>query len=73
MNIKIVIDYTNHRGERSMRTVIPFGFRFGTSPFHPEPQWLMEAFDRDKGETRTFALLGILGIEPDLSREGTSP
>lgn len=48
--------YTNHRGERAVRTVIPEYIRKGTSPHHKEVQWLLEAHDVVKNEPRTFAL-----------------
>jgi len=46
---KIVgIDYTDYRGERSLREVVPISWRFGVSEWHTEPQWLMRAYDIDK-------------------------
>lgn len=57
----VVIDYTNHRGERSERTILPSGIYFGTTEWHPGPQWLLDAFDRDKGDNRTFAMKDIHG------------
>lgn len=55
----VTIDYTNWRGERSLRRVAPGRFYYGTSDWHPEPQWLMEAFDLDRAAVRTFALAGV--------------
>ncbi len=51
--------YKNHRGETSMRKVIPHCLRYGNTPLHQEDQWLLEAFDCVKGEFRTFALKDI--------------
>lgn len=51
--------YTNHNGEVRLRRVIPMGLRFGTGPYYDEPQWLLEGFDLDKKEYRTFALAHI--------------
>lgn len=48
--------YTNHRGETAQRTAIPLGVRFGSTQWHPEAQWLMRAFDLEKGEEREFAM-----------------
>lgn len=51
--------YTNHRGETAERTVIPLGVRFGSTQWHPEPQWLLRAFDLEKGAEREFAMAEI--------------
>lgn len=54
------IDYTNWRGERSTRAVLPLRFFYGTSEFHrPNPEWLMDAFDIDKQALRTFSMCNI--------------
>lgn len=50
------IDYTNYRGERGVREVVPLGIRFGATEHHPEPQWLMDAYDVQKEAERTFAM-----------------
>lgn len=58
----VEIDYTNHRGERSVRRIEPdddFPMRFGRTAYHPEPQWLLDAMDLDKNEERTFAMKDI--------------
>jgi len=49
-------NYTNWRGEAAERWATPISVRFGTSEWHRKPQWLMRAFDHDKGEEREFAL-----------------
>jgi predicted DNA-binding transcriptional regulator YafY len=56
----VVIDYTNHRGERAKRLINPSAFAF-TSPEHPyyPSQWVAEAWDVDKQEMLTFALAKI--------------
>jgi predicted DNA-binding transcriptional regulator YafY len=58
-NKKVVIDYTNWKGERRERTITPGVFFWGSTNFHPELQWLMTAVDEEKREQRTFALSGI--------------
>lgn len=55
----VVIDYTNHRGERSERKVKPSLIRFGSSPWHKEPQWLLVAKDLEKDALREFAMKDI--------------
>jgi hypothetical protein len=52
-------EYTNHRGETTTRTVRPIRIHFGSTAWHPEPQWLMEVFDVDKVATRDYAMSGI--------------
>ena len=59
----VQILYRNYRGETAMRTVRPSRIWFGTTDWHPEPQWLMEAVDLDKGAERSFALRDILRFD----------
>lgn len=53
------IRYTNYRGETAWRTVLPLRIFWGRNEWHPEDQWLMDAFDADKDTERTFALQHI--------------
>jgi predicted DNA-binding transcriptional regulator YafY len=55
----VTIDYTNYRGERSLRKIKPIGIVFAGSEWHSEPQWLLEAFDISRGADRVFALRDI--------------
>lgn len=48
--------YTNWRGEFGMRRAQPIRLYYGSTEWHPEPQWLLEAMDLGKGERRTFAV-----------------
>ncbi len=48
--------YTNYRGELSRRRVLPAIIKWGATEYHPEEQWLMDAYDLDKEEPRTFAI-----------------
>lgn len=52
----IAMLYTNHRGEISIRNVTPILIDFGSSEWHPDPQWLMSAYDNDKRVHREFAV-----------------
>lgn len=57
---KIVnILYTNYRGETTIRKIIPDKIWFGKTDWHPENQWLLDAFDADKNAERSFALKDI--------------
>lgn len=60
MDLSLVqFDYCNYKGEKETRLVRPIKIWFGSTSFHPEPQWLLEAFDVVRGETRDFAMAGI--------------
>ena len=58
-NKKVIIDYTNWKGERGKRTVTPRIWFWGSTNYHPDNQWLMNAFDEDKQAERTFAMRDI--------------
>ncbi len=55
----LAIRYTNHRGETADRRIVPRQIRFGSTEHHPEPGWIIEATDLDKGAQRSFAWEGI--------------
>ena len=55
----IVIGYTNHRGEHAKRRIHPMNVWYGSTEWHPEPQWFLGALDYDKGEHRDFAIKDI--------------
>lgn len=59
-----MIDYTNHRGERRERRIVPYALEFETSEWHPEPQWVVVAKDLDKDAVRSFPVLNIHGWHP---------
>lgn len=60
----VKIDYTNYKGERKIRTVIPIKLHWGGegSKWHKGAQWLLDVYDLEKGAFRTYALFGIHGI-----------
>ncbi|WP_156967779.1 hypothetical protein [Methylosinus sp. PW1] len=58
--VPLAIDYTNWRGERRERGIIPLRPFFGSNEYHKEPQWLLEAIDTDDWKTKTFAFAGML-------------
>jgi predicted DNA-binding transcriptional regulator YafY len=55
----VQILYTNYRGETSVRKIQPKRLWFGTTEWHPEPQWLLDALDLDKNADRAFAMKDI--------------
>jgi hypothetical protein len=57
---EVVIDYTNWRGERRLRTIIPTGaIDFADTQWHPTRQWLLQALDPEDGKVKMFALSDI--------------
>jgi predicted DNA-binding transcriptional regulator YafY len=66
MNAAVDIDYTNWKGERRVRRIIPKPeqFFFGVTEYHKEPQWLLKAFDVEKKAERTFAMRDIHSWRP---------
>jgi predicted DNA-binding transcriptional regulator YafY len=59
MSKLVVIGYTNHRGEESVRTIVPLKLHFGTNDYYKTPQWIIEAWDCGKEAPRSFALANI--------------
>lgn len=60
--------YTNWRGETAVRTATPISLRWGTTEWHPKPDWLLRAYDHEKRAEREFALADCqfaLPAEPD--------
>jgi hypothetical protein len=67
--------YTNHRGENGIRVVRPLRLWWGTTEWHPDPQWLLDVWDFQKRATRTYALSevdGAAGVEllPEVQSSG---
>ncbi|QFG38330.1 hypothetical protein BDE18_0382 [Paracoccus pantotrophus] len=52
----ITMTYRNYRGEVDNRTVLPIRVWFGSTDWHPEPGWLLSAYDLAKDAHRDFAL-----------------
>jgi hypothetical protein len=57
----VEIDYTNYRGDRATRRLLPMVMFFGDNKFHKGAQWFLEAIDIDKqpNAIRHFALKDI--------------
>lgn len=53
------IDYTNYRGERAVRRVVPHRLYFGEVEWHSGTQWILDAWDVDKDAIRSFAMVDI--------------
>lgn len=57
----VSIRYTNWKGETAVRTIIPRSIRYAATEWHPEPQYLVEAWCCDRQARRSFALLDFGG------------
>ena len=53
--------YTNYKGERAERHVMPNGLEYGEFPYHEGPQWFLHGQCLDRKARRTFALKDIEG------------
>jgi len=60
----VEINYTNWRKETGSRLIIPESISFGSTEWHPEPQWLLRALDVEKKQPRDFALNDIHSWTP---------
>jgi predicted DNA-binding transcriptional regulator YafY len=59
----VTIRYRNYRGETTIRHIQPSHIWFGSTSWHPEPQWVLEAIDLEKGAERSFAMSDILNFD----------
>ena len=62
----VVVLYTNYRRETALRTIVPKRIWFGSTEWHPEDGWLLDAFDVEKGEERSFAMKDIRVWLPEI-------
>jgi hypothetical protein len=51
--------YTNWRGETRERHLVAITLWYGSTNYHPEPQWLLRCMDLEKYEIRDMALAGF--------------
>jgi predicted DNA-binding transcriptional regulator YafY len=58
MKVKIV--YDNWKGEVKIRRITPKKIWFGSTEWHPQEQWILDAFDEDKQADRSFAMADII-------------
>jgi len=52
----VLIEYINWRDEIGFRRILPHRIMYGSTEWHPNAQWLLEATDLDKNAERIFAL-----------------
>ena len=60
MNDKVIIQYTNWKGETGERAIQPLELWFGSTEYHPDEQWLLRAIDIAKNEERNFAMKDVI-------------
>lgn len=59
---KIKVLYTNWRGETGIRNIIPVKIYYGSTEWHKENGWLMEAYDLDRKAIRVYSMKDIKSI-----------
>lgn len=66
----VIINYTNWKGVTAFRRIIPKKIFFGSTEWHKEEQWLLEAYDVDKNADRSFAVKDIKSwqVEQELTK-----
>lgn len=55
----VYILYTNHAGITADRRIIIKGVTWKNTPWHPEKQYIIDAWDCDKDAERSFALKSV--------------
>lgn len=55
----VEIVYTNWKGVTAKRRIVPKNIFYGSTEWHNEEQWLLNAFDIDKQADRAFAIKDI--------------
>lgn len=58
---QVELIYTNWRGETRVRRIVPMTLWWGSTEWHPEPQWLITGLDADTNELRDFSLAHFKG------------
>lgn len=59
----IMFDYINWKSNKSTRIVEVGELYYGSTKYHPEKQWLLEAYDIVKEDVRVFALKDITNVK----------
>lgn len=55
--IKVI--YSNWRGEKATRTIVPLSLYWGKSEWHPQEQWMIRVWDVDRNDYREYAFKDI--------------
>lgn len=62
-NAKISFSYVNYRGHKEDRIVMVDEIYWGSTEWHPEPQWLMTALDYSRNAIRDFAMKDMSNVK----------
>jgi|SRR6185312_11510000 len=57
--VAYTFEFTNYKQATAQRVVIARSVQWGSTPWHKEVQFFLEAFDMAKQEVRSFPLAGI--------------
>lgn len=55
--------YTNYKGETSVRRCVVNGWLYGSNKWHTENQFLLNGFDLDKGQNRSYAINDMTNVK----------
>jgi predicted DNA-binding transcriptional regulator YafY len=55
--------YRNWQGVVAERTARVICLVYGSTEWHPEPQWLLQAFDSERNAVRLFALRDMTPVD----------
>ena len=58
--MRVTIAYRNHRGVVEQREITPLRLYWGSTQWHPEPQYLLHAYCHARREERAFAMRDVL-------------
>ncbi len=56
--------YTNWRGEKAERVIIPISISWSSTEWHPQEQWLLKVWDIERQAYREYALKDIQEWRP---------
>jgi predicted DNA-binding transcriptional regulator YafY len=56
---EVKILYTNWKGKKAWRTILPIELTFSSNEWHKEKQWIIKAIDKEKNQERTFTCKDI--------------
>ena len=59
----VTFNYLNYRRSQAHRRVGIISVWFGSTEWHPEPQWLLHGIDLEKMETRDFAMKDMSDVQ----------